>query len=71
MNGVTQKTLTPTENFIYLLMEAQFRRTDLDSPDNLHLLLIVCLWELIDFDFMLLDFFHDLHTVGSKQREAG
>lgn len=39
-----------------------FRQTDLDFPDHLHLFFLICLWELIDFDFVLQDFFHDLHT---------
>lgn len=38
------------------------RRTDLDFPDDLHLLLLVCLRELVDFDFVLQNFFHDLCT---------
>lgn len=43
--------------------------TDLDFPNYLHLLLVFRLWELVDFDFVLLDFFHDLHV--KKEREHG
>ena len=44
-----------------------FTTTDLDFPDHLHLLLIICLWDLVDFDFVLLNFFHDPHTADMKQ----
>lgn len=43
------------------------RQTDLDFPDHFHLFLIICLWELVDFDFVLLDFFNDLHVTERKK----
>lgn len=51
-------------------MEGCVRGTDLDFPDHPHLLLVICLWELVNFDFVLLDFFHDLHTAERKKGEA-
>lgn len=67
MNEIKQKITIETVIF-KSFAEVCFRRTDLDFPDDLHLLLIIGVRELVDFDFVLLDFFHDLLAAEREHR---
>lgn len=53
---------SPLTNWLLngLMLLGYYMDTYFDLLHQLVLLIIVCLWELVDLDFVLLDFSHDL-----------
>lgn len=49
----------------------QFGQTDLDSPGQPHVLLIARVGELVDLDFVLQNFSHDLQGGGGRRETKG